>query len=367
MPEPAQAALRQAGALIDVRRYQDAIGLLNQVIASEPASGRPRCLLAQCRLGLGDHAGALDAATGAASVDPENAWAHRLRSIALLKLKRTKESLAAAAEAVRLSPQEASNYLVLTDAALAARHWQAAGVAAGRAVELAPNSANGHNALGLVALRRVRYGQAEGHFRTALGLDPQNARAMNNLGVALVRQGRRPQAIHYFAEAGRLDPRLPMPRKNAVSAAKFGTTAIICVAAVQVVRILGGGLNAASMSLVLVVVAAAGAIVVLRRRLPHGGVQTKNNRQHRDTGDPKASKELMRELRRERPVVRASVIYRMVGGSVLVLTGASLTVAGVETIGRQPVGASAALTVGIACFVALAYLIRRARRGGRRR
>lgn len=362
MPQPASSALRQAIALVELRRFDDAAGLLAQVIASEPGSAQPRCLLAQCHLGRHDAAGALDAANGAASVEPGSEWAHRLRAIALLQLKRQREALAAAQEAVRLSAQQASGYIVLSEAELANRHTTAAATAAERARQLAPESASGHAAMGLVALRVRRYARAEEHFRAALAKDPQNAQAMNNLGVALLRQGRKPQAIHYFAAASRLDPRLPMPRRNAVSAAKGGTAALAAViVALQVLRLTRADIEApllVAAPLIVVLVLAAAAVVTRRRRAIRG-----------THDDPSASRQLIRELRREPGGrgIRIGWLARSVGTSVLGLVGMTLLLTGGSAfLGGNLVGGGAGIVVGVGCLAACAALVHRATGRGRR-
>jgi tetratricopeptide (TPR) repeat protein len=361
MPEPAAANLRQAMALVEIRRFNDAIGLLGQLIASEPGEARPRCLLAQCRLGLDDPAGALEAANGAVAVDPELEWGHRLRSIALLHLKRKKEALAAAHEAVRLSPMQHHGYIVLSDAEVANRHWDEAEVAARRAAELAPDRAEGFNALGLVALRRSRFPEAEQHFRLALGRDPENARAMNNLGVALVRQGRRPQAIHYFAEASRLDPRLSTSRRNAVSAAKAGSTALVVLVVIEAIRVAGSGFNAGVAISALIIVTILGAAVVLNRR--QGRPWPRFRRRGQPVADdPEASKELIRQLRREAPALRGRALVLTVAPIFLVLGGSFFLLTGLDAGSGDALVRGALVALGLGCFGGLGYLMWRVRR-----
>jgi tetratricopeptide (TPR) repeat protein len=361
MSEPAAANLRQAMALVEIRRYHDAIGLLGQLIASQPGEARPRCLLAQCLLGLDDPAGALDAASGAVGVEPELEWGHRLRSIALLRLKRKKEALAAAHEAVRLSPMQHHGYIVLSDAEVANRHWDSAEAAAQRAAELAPDRAEGLNALGLVALRRSHFPEAEQYFRLALGREPENARAMNNLGVALVRQGRRPQAIHYFAEASRLDPRLSTSRRNAVSAAKAGSTALVVLVVIEAVRVAGSGFNAGVAVSALIIVTILGAAVILNRRQGRPWLRFRRRPSGQPVADdPEASKELIRQLRREAPALRGRALMLTVAPIVLVVGGSFFLLTGLET--RPALLRAALVVLGLACFAGLGYLMWRVRR-----
>src|SRR6202042_3430832 len=75
-----QAELRQAGVMIDLGRYRDAAGLLAQVLARAPDSGRGWCLMARAQLGNDDPAGAIAAATRASALDPADDWPYRLGS-----------------------------------------------------------------------------------------------------------------------------------------------------------------------------------------------------------------------------------------------------------------------------------------------
>jgi tetratricopeptide (TPR) repeat protein len=289
MSDVSENALRQATVLVQMRRFHEAVPLLQQAIASEPGSARPRCLLAQCLLAVGDRAGALEAASGAVAAAPEYEWGHRLRSLALMRLKRNQEALDAARQAVALAPLLESTYLVLSQAELALRHMGPAQAAAEKARELAPESPDAHNQLGLVSLRRARASEAEQHFRTALAQDPQHPEAMNNLGVALLRQGHRPQAIHYFGEASKLNPQMSVARRNAAGAARVGVP--ILLGAVLVGNAIRLSTSGTASGLLVAALALACLVLVLWRRF------------HREPGprpdDPKASKELVRALRRD--------------------------------------------------------------------
>lgn len=336
MPTPSSSALPRAMALIELRRFNEAIELLVRLIASEPTSARPWCLLAQCHLGLNDAGRALQAAGGAATVEPGSEWAQRLRALALLQLKRRREGLAAASEAVRLSPLEPQGYVVLAEAELANRHVNGAGTAAEQARQLDPEGTAGYLTLGRVALRRHQFAKAEEHFRGALARDPENAMAMNNLGVALQRQGRKPQAIHCFAEASRLDPRLTMPRHNAVVAAKGALDAIFTLTA---------------------------AFHRLRGR---------GQPMQRARGEEAASQELIRDLRREPGTpIRYAWFARSLATSIVGLVGITLLLISLEHLDPgERVAGGTWFAGGLTCIAACALLIRRAvtrgRRNGRR-
>jgi tetratricopeptide (TPR) repeat protein len=344
-PDQASDAQR-AQALIGARRFNDAIPLVRQAIAREPGAARPRCLLAHCLLNVGDPAGALEAADAAAGLEPESHWAHRLRALALLALKRRRQAVAAAREAVRLAPDQPMGYIVLVDTELASRHYRAAEAAAQRARELAPDQVGGHNALGVVSLRKGRPREAETHFRAALAIDPKNAPARNNLGVAVLRQGHRRQAIQHFAEASRLDPRHDKARRNATRAAGVGS-GVVAVIVVGQLLAAGGSPNA-----VVAVIALAGAgFVIYRWRHALVGLV---RRDARVVSDPKASPALMKQLRKEAGAsgVRPAWLARTLALFVFGAASLGLLVALVAQLTRAPVSLATLVLSGGTLIVA---------------
>jgi tetratricopeptide (TPR) repeat protein len=347
--------------LVSAHRYEAAVPLLHQVIASDPALARPQCLLAQCLLGLGDLRGALAAASTAAALAPDDAWAHRLRSLVLLRMKQRRQALAAAREAVRLAPREPNSYGILVDAELANHHYRRAQAAAEQARELAPRLVVGHNALGVVALRRRKPRDAEQHFREALAIDPESALVRNNLGVAVLRQGRRREAIQHFADSSRTDPHQALARRNATRAAQAGGVGIAIFVGIELV-------NAASRSGPVAVRGATLALAVLvltpvivrRRHALAGWLRLRPP----TAQDPKASRQLVRQLRRGSPMARPMWLLSMVGAFVC---GSIALVAGVSFVGQlvtapAPGTTLALLAVAVVSGGVAAFLVRQARR-----
>jgi tetratricopeptide (TPR) repeat protein len=289
-PIEGYAALVRAESLLELHRPDEAEPLLRRAIAADPAAVRPRCLLANSFLSRGLHDEALRAATEAASVDPTQEWPHRIRALALAGAGKRKEAVAAAREAVRLAPSEVYTYVVLTETLLKVKDRKGAAQAAERARALAPGSTQAFLALGAVALARRKWREAEEHYLDALRTDPENSAALNNLGVALKAQGRNQEAVHFFAESAKRDPRDPTARKNAVSAAQVGMGAFAIVS-VQVGRAVFSALHGTGLAVAYAVLSVAViATMVLAGR---------SWRRSRRTDLPKASKELMRSLRKE--------------------------------------------------------------------
>src|ERR1700761_2953964 len=76
--------LARADAMLDMKRYDQACGVLARLVAAEPENARAWCLLARAHLGAGRHQQAVDAANRAVSLDPSDEWPHRLASNAVL-------------------------------------------------------------------------------------------------------------------------------------------------------------------------------------------------------------------------------------------------------------------------------------------
>ncbi len=220
MTDAARKALSRGQALLDVGRTDDAAGAFREAVATDPEAPEAHCRLAHALL-AGEHfEAAREQAGTAASLDPGDEWPHRIRALALIRLKRPKEAVVAAEEAVRLDPELAAAHRVLSDARLAAKDRRGARDAAQRAVELDPDTSNGHLTLGEVAFAEARYPEAERHYRKALELDPEDAPTINNLGVVLERRGRGDEAAELYDRAGRLDPSLDVARANIGTSAR---------------------------------------------------------------------------------------------------------------------------------------------------
>jgi Flp pilus assembly protein TadD len=215
-----QSALTRARALLDLHRYDEALGILGPLVASEPDNPQPRLLMALALSGTGRPQDALDGAERACALAPEHAYAHRLRAMILLELKRNREARKAAERSVELDPHAADSQWVLARAALAGRDVKTAKLAAVRVGELAPGSALGFHARGFVLLYQRKWVAAEAEYRQACALSPQDPALLNNLGAALLHQGRSEEATELFVRAGREDVKRPLYLKNTAVAAR---------------------------------------------------------------------------------------------------------------------------------------------------
>ncbi|MGH2718014.1 MAG: tetratricopeptide repeat protein [Actinomycetota bacterium] len=300
MPEPGDLrtpppiALRQRGqALLAARRPEEAIGVFLQAVAADPSNLQNLCQLSLAYLQAGQYPEALAAANDAAVASPTSDWPQRLRASALLKMGIAESARAAAREAVKLAPVSSDAYLMLAEAEAANHDLKEAKSAAEHARDLAPRRAAPYVTLSMVDLRARHCPEAEAQARLALSIEPENTHALNNLGLALRYQGRRREAVHYLGTASRLDPRNPLYRRNAKrAAAGFGGAGVLAL--LLLLWFLAGGLPflvlGIASAVVLALLSRHGALWEALQTLVHRG---------RPSDDPKASPELMRQLRRD--------------------------------------------------------------------
>lgn len=267
--------------LVDLRRFQEADAALRPLLAERPDDVGLLGLLAQVRLGLEDHHGALDAANRLVAAAPDEEWGHRIAAVALSGMGRHDEAVAAATQAVRLDPDDWHTHHVLALAGRNARgQLRLARRAAEEAVRLAPNEASAHFALGLVASEQHDWDLARAGYERTLALDPEHAAAVNNL--TLLRGGTNLSRLaHGLSSALRLDPGASAMRQNVDwLAARFvrrlywaSLIALICGLVVTAASTGADAAHVSAGSVALGIVLLVGTVVytiVLGRSVPLG-------------------------------------------------------------------------------------------------
>jgi Flp pilus assembly protein TadD len=220
--------LMEAGeALLDARKYDQALALASQAVANQPQDPKAHALAARALSGLERVDEAAGAAAHAVSLSPNLAYYHRLLAITLqapagmrdrrMYQGRVLHANAAALEAVRLAPYDPANYRVLAETFARLGHKKQADDAIRKAIELNPNCASNWATASFVATRGRNWYAAEIAARKALSIDPQNYAAANNLGVALRFRGRWMQGAVAFHGAAQIDPRSSTARENVES------------------------------------------------------------------------------------------------------------------------------------------------------
>jgi tetratricopeptide (TPR) repeat protein len=201
--------LARAKVMLDLRRHDEAAGVLGPILAADPGNSTGWCLLALAHIGAGRFEDAIVSAGRAIAAAPDYDWPHRLACTAQLCLGNARAALRAAEEARRLSPQSWQAHVCVAEATLATgENFHLAAEAAAAARALAPNAPEVHVISGQVSFALTRRKAARAHLERALALDPQPGGALNELGRVTFSGPFRGHAARYFLRAVRVNPRV---------------------------------------------------------------------------------------------------------------------------------------------------------------
>ncbi len=312
----ADGYLQRAHLLAELGRYDEGIGELTALIATEPAhvpaltmlarmhlaADRPSEALAAAEAAVAaaggasvpeppafgtlaaetptrDVPGAVPPAAGAAADEAsaqEAAGAETpvagavvpalvARGFALLDLERWKPAAATADEILARAPGDAYAQRSAAAVLSASRNGQAALDAAWRGVELSPDEPEAHLVLGLVAVRLQLFDLAERAYREALRLDPGLGEAGQDMGVARLERRRYAETLEHLTAMADL----PVARPDPVRTVDAGIRRLLLsVAGLSLIAsVLVAALAPASpgASRLFAVLAVAGVAVLLRR------------------------------------------------------------------------------------------------------
>ena len=196
----------RAQTLAELGRYREAVPLLLGMLNDDPLDGWALCCLAANYLNLGEDKAALEYAEKAVAAMPDSEWAHRLRSMALLRGKNRRGALEAAQKAVAANPSSPPALTTLVNALLENKRAEDAQQVAERLREFAPGRAETFHALASVALHRGLWQDAETNARRALAIDPESSLSFLMLGGAFLQANRYQSASRAFYETLRRDP-----------------------------------------------------------------------------------------------------------------------------------------------------------------
>lgn len=256
------ADLARARALLELRRYDEALDLLATSSLAAADAGQAHCLRAQALIGTGRAREAGAAARAGCALLPHDEWPHRLLAISEQSRGHHRRALEAAREAARLAPfsVHAQHTLALTQVNVG--DAVGAELTAARCVEQAPRTPLAHQTVAAVALVTGKLQVAEAAARRVLQLTPQDDGAQALLAIVLERQGRQREAAQLRTAAVRANPQSREHRRQlarravgpAITVGWLGKFAVV-PAVVQVGRFArhGSSLGTAAHPLVLVV------------------------------------------------------------------------------------------------------------------
>ncbi|MFF0879567.1 tetratricopeptide repeat protein [Micromonospora aurantiaca (nom. illeg.)] len=292
----ADGYLQRAHLLAELGRYDEGIGELTALIATEPAHVPALTMLARMHLAadrpseaLAAAEAAVTAAGGPPAPEPPAVGAPAdetpasdtpgavppaarevvpalvARGFALLDLERWKTAAATADEILARAPGDAYAQRSAAAVLSASRNGQAALDAAWRGVELSPDEPEAHLVLGLVAVRLQLFDLAERAYREALRLDPGLGEAGQDMGVARLERRRYAETLEHLTAMADL----PVARPDPVRTVDAGIRRLLLsVAGLSLIAsVLVAALAPASpgASRLFAVLAVAGVAVLLRR------------------------------------------------------------------------------------------------------
>jgi arylsulfatase A-like enzyme/thioredoxin-like negative regulator of GroEL len=198
--------LRRANSAVRDRRFDDALPILHEVIAADPANAFARVVLGSAYMGMGRNDEAIRWFKSYVELVPSSSYAHQWMAICQLRQGRRDEALREAAAALAIDPRF-TDALILRGGVLAARGEHTAAVAELRkAVAIDPAKPMVRLDLAKVLAEQGRPGEAEAEYGAILRLQPDYAPALTGLGVLQARQGKLAAAAETLGRALRADP-----------------------------------------------------------------------------------------------------------------------------------------------------------------
>ena len=197
-PRDDWAHLHIGYALLELKRYEEALASCDRALAIKPAIPEALNNRGIALLGLARYGEAIDSFDRALAIRPDFAEGLSNRGNALLQLARHEEALASCDRALAVRPDYAD---ALNNRGLAllglARHGEAL-ASYDRALAIKPDFAEALSNRGNVLLELRRYEEALASNDRALAISPDHAGALNNRGNALLELSRHEEAAKDF-------------------------------------------------------------------------------------------------------------------------------------------------------------------------
>ena len=212
-----EAQLDRGRLLREHGRYEDAIGLFEGAIASDPEDPTGYVEKALCELHIEDRdRDALDSIEEGIRLDPDSGFNHAVRSIVLTRLDRPKEALTAADQALAIDPAVAFHLRVKGQAYAGLEKWAEAEKWLRRALAEDPDDDTAANILATVLRVQNKPWENEFEVQRLLAKNPENELTHYNAGWSCLQRGDRERAEEHFREALRIDPNFDGAREGLV-------------------------------------------------------------------------------------------------------------------------------------------------------
>jgi len=205
-PTDLEVQLEQAVAFHQQGRFPDAEVLYRSILARAPLHFAALHLLGVVHYQTGRHADAIEWIERAISVNPNVAFAHYNRALALQAINRPADALASYDRVLRLTPDYADAYVNRGNALRDLKRPDEALASYDRALSLKPDFAQAFNNRGSVLFDAKRTDEALASYDRALQLMPDFIEAHENRAVALESLQRYEEALVSYDKAIALQP-----------------------------------------------------------------------------------------------------------------------------------------------------------------
>jgi tetratricopeptide (TPR) repeat protein len=213
-----------SSALVDQRRYAEALAYDRRLLALKPAMSDAHYNLGLGLEKTGHPAEAADEYREAARLDPTNGKVYINLGTLLLTMKKVDEATTQYEQAIRFNPDYAELRYDLGSLRLHAGNLSGAIEQLEVAVKLDPDLAQAHENLGSALARSGRLPEAREQFTAAVELDPGYEIARYDLAMALAQTGHLREAIDQFQHVLQLDPDNALARGNLAKLEQFEKT-----------------------------------------------------------------------------------------------------------------------------------------------
>lgn len=206
--------------LYQISRFAEAETELRRALAQQPQNAQAHALLSLCLVKQEKLPDAEMEAIEAISLAPDWDHAHYCHSVVLQERRRYADAETAALEAVRLDPTSPDNYARLAITRYAQRKWQPSLDAALEGLRYDAEHADCMSLRAMALTQLGRQGEAIATVDQSLSRNPDDAYAHANKAWALLHEGKPRPALDHFREALRLNPTNEYAKSGMVEALK---------------------------------------------------------------------------------------------------------------------------------------------------
>lgn len=215
-------AFQRVELLLQQERYEDAEGILQDLLKNDPDDAVVLSFLAEVKLQADDYLTAHHFIDQSLAITPNNPALHHLKARILIQENRFKEAIDFIEEAIQLDPEDADYHALKALILLQQKKFQESLDAADQALEL---DAENLLALNMRTSALQKLDRKEDAFITiegALKEDPNNSFTHANYGWNLLETGDHKKALEHFKQSLQQNPGNEYAQQGMIQAIKAG-------------------------------------------------------------------------------------------------------------------------------------------------